>query len=423
MAQPPNSRDDILERFCELTSASVEEAQECLSVNNWVLADAVEWYYMAEEDRDDEGGSEDEDDENQPPVAPSLTAGGAGRTLDGRPTPPPDRTSTSARNPPRNTNKKFATLGDLNRDQGPSNRGGHAHDDDDDDDDEQDGRPQDFFAGGEKSGLAVQNPADPRRQVKDILKKARNNTREDGEEPSSGPVSRFTGTGQTLGGDDAPSRIIPDPNADAHTPHPRIAPRILHFWQDGFSVEDGPLYRFDDPASAPILALIRAGRAPLGIMGVAADQQVDVTVQEHEEDYVAPKKKYKPFSGGGQRLGSPTPGASSSSSGQAAPSGATQARPSSGSSQQAAKVDIDETQPTVSLQIRLGDGTRLVSRFNMNHTIGDVYGFVNASSPASTQRPWVLMTTFPSKELDDQSVKLGDLSEFKRGGVVVQKWR
>lgn len=199
--------------------------------------------------------------------------------------------------------------------------------------------------------------------------------------------------------------------------------RTLHFWQNGFSVEDGPLYRYDDPASRPILALIRSGRAPLDIMRVAADQQVDVTVQEHEEDYVPPKKKYQPFSGGGHRLGSPTPGAGSSNTGGQASSTSTQPRPSSSSPQQAAKVDVDEDQPTISLQIRLGDGTRLVSRFNTNHTIGAVYDFVNASNPAGTQRPWVLMTTFPSKELDDKSVKLGDLSEFKRGGVVVQKWR
>jgi UBX domain-containing protein 1 len=33
------------------------------------------------------------------------------------------------------------------------------------------------------------------------------------------------------------------------------------------------------------------------------------------------------------------------------------------------------------------------------------------------------MTTFPNKELEDKSAKLGDLSEFRRGGVVVQKWK
>jgi UBX domain-containing protein 1 len=62
--------------------------------------------------------------------------------------------------------------------QSPAAGHGHAHDDDDDSDDEDyDPReqPRDLFAGGEKSGLAVQDPKrnDPRKVVNDILKKAR----------------------------------------------------------------------------------------------------------------------------------------------------------------------------------------------------------------------------------------------------------
>jgi UBX domain-containing protein 1 len=63
------------------------------------------------------------------------------------------------------TNKKFATLVDLSSDATRS----HDHDDDDDDDDDK----HDLYAGGEKSALAVQNPGDPLKQVKDILNKAR----------------------------------------------------------------------------------------------------------------------------------------------------------------------------------------------------------------------------------------------------------
>ena len=76
---------------------------------------------------------------------------------------------------------------------------------------------------------------------------------------------------------------------------------------------------------------------------------------------------------------------------------------------------------TITLQIRLGDGTRLQSRFNTTQTIGDVYDFV--SRAASTTRAYALMTTFPSKELDDKSLVLGEIGDFKRGGVVVQKWK
>lgn len=233
------------------------------------------------------------------------------------------------------------------------------------------------------------------------------------DEPESRP-SHFTGTARTLGGDEAPSRVIEDPSAPAPQ-RPQRVQRTLHFWTDGFSVDDGELYRTDDPRNAEILEGIRQGRAPLAIMNVEAGQEVDVELKQHEEKYVKPKPKYKPFSGAGQRLGSPTPGVQSQSS---TPSSTT-AAPSTG---QPPKPEVDESQPTVTLQIRLGDGTRLTSRFNTTATIGDVYAFVAAATPDGRNRAWVLMTTFPSKELSDWEQVLGDLPEFKRGGVVVQKW-
>lgn len=159
---------------------------------------------------------------------------------------------------------------------------------------------------------------------------------------------------------------------------------------------------------------IRQGRAPLTIMNVQAGQEVDVELKQHEEKYTKPKPKYKAFSGAGQRLGSPTPGVQSQHSTPSATPPQTTSEP--------AKPEVDESQPTVTLQIRLGDGTRLTSRFNTTATLGDVYSFVAAASPDSQSRQWVLMTTFPSKELTDRQVVLGDLPEFKRGGVLVQKW-
>lgn len=247
----------------------------------------------------------------------------------------------------------------------------------------------------------------------------RDAARPGGDEPRA-PSSRFTGTARTLGGDDVPSRVIEDPAASA--PHrPVLVERHLHFWQDGFSVDDGPLYRTDDPANAEILQMIRQGRAPLNIMNVEHTQEVDVKLEQHDEKYVQLKKKYKPFSGGGQRLGSPNPGDSLTST--STPAVAASNTMTASTEPVAPAVDVNESQPTLSLQIRLGDGTRLVSRFNTTHTIGDVYDFINASSSSSRERAWVLMTTFPSKELKDKGQVLSDLSELKRGGVVVQKWQ
>lgn len=72
---------------------------------------------------------------------------------------PPD----PVRQPPK---KKFATLGDINSTGRGAGGHGHGHsDDDDDDEDYKDDENQDLFAGGEKSGLAVQNPDDLKRKL------------------------------------------------------------------------------------------------------------------------------------------------------------------------------------------------------------------------------------------------------------------
>lgn len=95
--------------------------------------------------------------------ATSATAGpSGGRTLGGDAVPAsssagPEASSSARGAAPR---KKFATLGDFS--QGNA-AGGDSSDGDDSDD-------HDFFTGGEKSGLAVQNPDDLKRK---ILEKAR----------------------------------------------------------------------------------------------------------------------------------------------------------------------------------------------------------------------------------------------------------
>lgn len=222
----------------------------------------------------------------------------------------------------------------------------------------------------------------------------------------------------TLGGDDAESQVVPDTTA----PRPaeaEVTRRILHIWEDGFSIEDGPLRRFDDPQNAADLEIIRLGRAPLHLMNVRPDQAVDVQLNKHEGKYIPPPKVYKPFSGGGQRLGSPVPGLSSAP----APAAAVPASTAATSSTAApATPTIDDSQPTLMLRIQLADGTRLPARFNTTQTIGDVYEFVNRASSGGAVRPWVLATTFPNKDHTDKSLVLGETAEFKRGGTAVQKW-
>lgn len=165
--------------------------------------------------------------------------------------------------------------------------------------------------------------------------------------------------------------------------------------------------------------MIKSGRAPLEIMNVQPHQEVDVKVEQHDEKYIPPKKVYKSFAGGGQRLGNPTPAVLNEVTATSTTSDTT----SQPVTDRPGTVEVNESEPIITIQIRLGDGTRLSSRFNSSHTIGDLYSYVTASSAASQGRSWVLMTTFPSKELSDKEKAFGDLAEFKKGGVVVQKWQ
>ncbi|PIA91428.1 UBX domain-containing protein 1 [Cercospora beticola] len=393
-ADSSDTQDEKVAQFTAITGASPTVAQNALGASNWDLEAAVSLFFAA----GDEQASADEDDDDEPPPTANPR-----RNVDAAPA---TNKSGSSRKP-----KGPTTLRDL---QG----GGDASSDDD--------KKRDLFAGGEKSGLAVTDPNQgdgPVDHFRNIMNQARSNrdrpgaAGEEDEEPRS---SHFMGRAQTLGGDDAPSRVIEDPNAVRGQPPPRVT-RTLHLWADGVSIDDGPLLRFDDHANEHIMTEINQGRAPKALLDVQPDQEVDLNLDPHKgENYVAPKPKYKPFGGSGQRLGSPTPALASSS----AASASTSRAPAAAASSQAKpeEMTVDESQPTLQLQIRLGDGTRLASRFNTTHTIGDVYDFVNRASPASQQRSYVLQTTFPSKELADKSQVLGDMSDFKRGGVVVQKW-
>ncbi|KAH7318260.1 putative Cdc48-dependent protein degradation adaptor protein [Stachybotrys elegans] len=404
-----------LEEFCNMCGTSQAEARQYLEASNWDLMAACNSYYQDEDERTLA--------EDSAPAAEPQTENYTGpRTLDGRPAP-----QTAAR-PARSTKsepkkKGIATLGSLG---GSSHHHDDDHDDDDMDDDDDDEGRGNLFAGGEKSGLAVQDPkqqeAGPKRIINDILAKAKANSARKGpldQGAQAGPSreTQFRGTGVTLGGDGVESRSIPNPNRAAST---QPVERILHIWQDGFSVDDGELRRYDDPVNQLDLQMIRSGRAPLHLMNVDNDQPIDVKLHQHDTPYVPQPKKYKPFSGSGHRLGAPVPGDGSA---EAAPASTPAAAPSATTTPQAsAGPTVDASQPTITIRIQLPDGTRLPARFNTTHTLADVYGFVRGASPETGTRSWVLATTFPNKEHTDQELVLGEMPEFKKGGTAVVKW-
>lgn len=80
---------------------------------------------------------------------------------------------------------------------------------------------------------------------------------------------------------------------------------------------------------------------------------------------------------------------------------------------------VDESQPVTSIQLRLADGTRMVSRFNHHHTIRDIKAFIDASRPGGTRSYQLQTMGFPPTKLSDldQTIEKAGISN----SVVIQK--
>lgn len=187
-------------------------------------------------------------------------------------------------------------------------------------------------------------------------------------------------------------------------PDEEPAIRRITFWRDGFSVEDGDLLRYDDPQHAGVLAELHAGyvfflpryirrtltnlcsRAPPSILNIEVGQPVELRIAKrtHENYVPPPNRPTAAFSGSGNRLGSPVPGATPSSAGAGMPgsfpSTSTPA-PAAGGEDRASmqtRFEVDPNLPQTRVQVRLADGTRLTARMNLSHTVGDLRGFIDA---------------------------------------------
>ncbi|ORE11061.1 SEP-domain-containing protein [Rhizopus microsporus var. microsporus] len=247
---------------------------------------------------------------------------------------PPVSSTVQNKRPTSGSSSRIRTFRDLSNE---------AEDEDNSDDDEH----ENLYAGGEKSG---EHAHDERAKTK--------------KKPNT-----YTGTGYRLGSEDEPSTVASSAPVEQQD-EPEQVTRHLTFWRNGFSVDDGPLYEYADPANQQMLAAINSGRAPLSLLNVRHGQPVEVRViKRQDEDYTPPPKAPpKPFEGVGHRLGSPATYVEP-------PTAAPGTFPSTGG---ATAPTVDESQPMTSIQIRLGDGSRMVAKLNHTHTIGDIRQYIEA---------------------------------------------
>lgn len=80
---------------------------------------------------------------------------------------------------------------------------------------------------------------------------------------------------------------------------------------------------------------------------------------------------------------------------------------------------LDETKPTTVVQVRLADGSRLTIKVNLNHTISALRTYICTARPTYSASPFILMTTFPNVQLEDESLTIEDAK--LQNAVVVQR--
>lgn len=287
--------------------------------------------------------------------------------------------------------------------------------------DEDPERDNEYYAGGAQSGMAVQDPnsagggrdAQTRgERIQGIFDSAREHGAEQGTAEDLGQAApaaarAFSGAGRRLDGTAAGAGGSGGADGVDAAAEPAAVPHVVYFWDNGFSVDDGPLRSLEDPANRSFIETLQSGQCPRELAPADPNAPVNVNLVRKDGPYVEPPKpKYVAFGGSGRTLG-----ASSTAPAPAAPA-APAAAPS--------EFSVDDSKPTTRVQIRLADGQRVVARFNETHTIADVRNFIRIQQGSAAPAAFTLVTGPPApKTLDDDAATLKDAGLL--GAVILQK--
>ncbi|XP_074285564.1 plant UBX domain-containing protein 4-like [Silene latifolia] len=379
--------DPMVNTFMEITSSTPEEAQFYLESHNFDLDAAVSTFF--------------ESNTAETAAIPNVEVDDTAAEVSRSPSPSPSRSRSHS--PPaaagrsqynlrtRTTRSGVRTLADLNND-------GSGSDGDDDGD-----RPPQYFTGGHKSGMVVEDPSKGN-NVDAIFEHARRVGAMEGPADVYQPPSSsrsFAGTARLLSGETV--------SASPHEPPPEVVNHTITFWRNGFTVNDGPLRLLDDEANASFLESIKNSECPKELEPKDRRTKVSVNLTRRDENCPVqePQRRQIAFQGVGRTLGSTTSAPAESTVLNTAPA------PVMG-------LVVDDKLPSTSIQLRLADGTRMVSRFNHHHTIRDIRGFIDASRPTRGGAYTLQLMGFPPKPLTelDQTIEQAGLSN----SVVIQKY-
>lgn len=177
--------------------------------------------------------------------------------------------------------------------------------------------------------------------------------------------------------------------------------RTITMFRDGFTVDDGPYRRLNDPANAEFLQALARGRTPAELSAEAEGGNVVVgLVDKRDTDY---QEEFRSFQGQGNSLGGQ---AQVSSDGTFDPSTLPESPPA-----------LNDSDPTTSIQVRLTNGQRRVIRINLSSSVADLAAHLRGEAGADSFR---LVSGYPPKPLEDASATVEDAG-LKGAQVSMQK--
>ncbi|KAG8447230.1 hypothetical protein GDO86_014625 [Hymenochirus boettgeri] len=277
---------------------------------------------------------------------------------------------------------------------------------------------QRFYAGGsERSGQQIVGPPrkkNPNELVEDLFKGAKEHGAVAVERTAKSPAENskmpaFGGGGYRLGA--APEEESAYVSGSRRQNSAQDVHVVLKLWKNGFSLDDNDLRSYQDPGNAQFLEAIRKGEIPGELRRLAQGGQVNLDMEDHrDEDFAKPKVSFRAFTGEGQKLGSTAPNVLSTAS--PSQQAENEAKASTG-------VTLNDSEPLTSIQIRLADGGRLVQKFNHSHRIRDIRLFIVNARPAMAASDFILMTTFPNQDLNDETLTLKEANLLN--AVIVQR--
>lgn len=175
-------------------------------------------------------------------------------------------------------------------------------------------------------------------------------------------------------------------------------------YRDGFTVDDGPYRRLDDPDNAEFLRSLAMGRTPRELTEEEGGNIVVGLVDKRSQDY---EEKFQSFSGTGASLGTTTRTANAGGVFDPAT-----LPPTSSTTETTAT-----STTTTSIAVRLLNGKRKVVSIALTATVTDLAAHLRDEADGV---PFRLVAGFPPKPLENATATIADAG-LKGAQVSMQK--